>query len=159
MLDALQNFTESMPSYLQWLGVIVAGAIPFIESYFGAVIGVMAGMNTATAIAAAVTGNIATMLAMVLGAHTVRSRFGRPAAEASPKRRRLREAFDKYGIAGVSLLGQTILPSQITSAALVSFGAPKNKVIFWQLISIILWGTAFGLLAAVGVDLIVDDQA
>ena len=43
MLDALHNFTESMPSYLQWLGVIAAGAIPFIESYFGAVIGVMAG--------------------------------------------------------------------------------------------------------------------
>lgn len=66
----------------------------------------------------------------------------------------MRRAFDKYGVAGVSLLGQTILPSQVTSAALVSFGAPRNTVISWQIISIILWGVAFGVLATLGVDLL-----
>ena len=33
-------------------------------------------------------------------------------------------------------------------------GSTKEKVIFWQIISIILWGTAFGLLAHLGVDLV-----
>ena len=50
-------------------------------------------------------------------------------------------------------MGQTILPSQITSAAMVSFGAQKNAVILWQVISIIIWGTVFGVLASVGVSL------
>lgn len=44
-------------------------------------------------------------------------------------------------MAGVSLLGQTILPSQITATAMVSFGADRNAVILWQTLSILLWGS------------------
>ena len=44
MIDALQDFTASLPTVLQWVGVILAAAIPFIESYFGSVIGILAGM-------------------------------------------------------------------------------------------------------------------
>lgn len=154
MIESLQDFTASLPTWLQWVGVMAAGAIPFVESYFGSVIGVIAGLPTLVAIGAAVVGNIATMLLLVLGAHAVRGRTARPDGQRSPRRQRLRAAFDKYGVAGVSLLGQTILPSQITSAALVSFGAPKNTVILWQVISIILWGTAFGVLATLGVNLL-----
>lgn len=152
MIEALQDFTTSLPPLMQWFGVMMAGAVPFVESYFGSVIGVLAGFSPPVAILAAVMGNIVSMLALVLGAHTVRSRIAGPRREVSPRHQKLRSAFDKYGVAGVSLLGQTILPSQITSAALVSFGAPKNAVIFWQTISITLWGTAFGVLATLGIN-------
>jgi hypothetical protein len=37
---------------------------------------------------------------------------------------------------------------------MVSFGASKNSVILWQIISITLWGIAFGALAAIGINLI-----
>lgn len=154
MIETLQDFIASLPTWLQWVGVMAAGAVPFIESYFGSVLGVIAGLPTPVAIAAAVVGNITSMLVLVLGAHAVRGRTARPDRQRSPRRQRLRKAFDKYGVAGVSLLGQSILPSQITSAALVSFGAPKNTVIFWQVISIILWGTAFAVLATLGVNLL-----
>lgn len=53
----------------------------------------------------------------------------------------------------MSLIGPTILPSQITSVAMISFGASKNAVILWQVISIIIWGTAFGVLATMGISL------
>lgn len=163
MFESLQAFTESLPPLLQWVGVIVAGAIPFIESYFGSVIGVIAGITLPVAIGAAVLGNIASMLGFVLTADSVRTRVtanGVASAEAadiqpdvSRRRRKLRRAFDRYGVAGVSLLGQTMLPSQITSAALVSFGARREAVIFWQTISICLWGVVFGALAAYGIDM------
>ena len=70
-------------------------------------------------------------------------------AASSPRswRVKLRRAFDRYGVAGVSLLGQTILPSQITSAMMVGIGASRQRVIVWQVVSIILWGVAFGVLA------------
>lgn len=152
MIEALQDFTTSLPPLLQWLGVMIAGAIPFVESYFGSVIGVIAGITPPVAILAAILGNIASMLALVLGADAIRNKVARSKGEPSPRRRKLRRAFDKYGVAGVSLLGQTILPSQITSMAMVSFGAPKNAVILWQTISIILWGTAFGVLATLGIN-------
>lgn len=153
MIDGLQDFTASLPAWLQWLGVLVAGAIPFVESYFGSVIGVVAGLNPVIAITAAVVGNVASMLVAVLGADAVRGRVADPGRESSPRRQRLRERFDRWGVPGVSLLGQTLLPSQITSAAMVSFGASRNAVIGWQLVSIVLWGLVFGTLAAAGVQL------
>lgn len=117
-------------------------------------IGVLAGLGPAVAIGAAIVGNVASMLVLVQAAHAARGRLAGEPKELSPRRQRLRRAFDRYGVAGVSLLGQSILPSQITSAAMVSFGASKRAVIVWQVISIALWGIAFGALAAVGVDLL-----
>lgn len=156
MLEALQNFTESLPPVFQWLGVMLLGAIPFVESYLGSVVGVLVGLSPFVAIPAAIVGNIISMLAFVLAAHGVRSRVTRGRGEEpvlSPRRQKLKARFERYGVPGVSLLGQLVLPSQITSAAIVSFGAPRNAVIFWQIVSIILWGVVCGTLAAVGVNL------
>lgn len=166
MIDALQDFTTSLPSFLQWFGVMLVAAIPFVDSYFGAVIGVLIGLPTALAIGVAVIGNVISMLIFVMTAHGVRGRVvaGKAAATAgtalsdgepveSPRREKVRRVFDKYGVAGVSLVGPAILPSQFTSAAMVSFGANRNTVILWQIISIVLWGVVFGVLASLGVSL------
>lgn len=155
MFVELQAFTESLPGALQWAGVILLGAIPFVESYLGSVIGILAGLSPFVAIPAAIIGNIVSMLAFVLAAHGVRGRVtrGREEPVLSPRRQRLKERFDRYGVAGVSLLGQLVLPSQITAAAIVSFGASRNLVIFWQVVSIVLWGVVCGAFAAFGVNL------
>ena len=157
MIDLLQNFTSGLPDLLQWVGVILAAAIPFVESHFGAVIGVLSGINPAIAIAAAIVGNILSMLIFVFSAHGVRSkvRSGREPKPETPRRQRLRESFDKYGVAGVSMLGWLILPNQFTSAAMVSFGASRNAVILWMVISITVWGVAFGVLASLGISFLV----
>ena len=155
MINSLQNFTVSLPPLFQWFGVFVAGAIPFIESHFGAVIGIVAGVSPPVAIFAAILGNIVSMLVFVLGADTIRSKLtGRQNIKRSPRLERLRQAFDKFGVAGVSLLSPAILSNQFTSAALISFGIARKTVLFWQLISIVLWGMASGLLAAFGVNLL-----
>ncbi|MCW4457793.1 hypothetical protein [Microbacterium sp. MPKO10] len=153
MIDTLQTFAASLPEALTWVGVFLVAAIPMVESYFGSVIGVLIGLHPAVAIGMAVLGNILSMLIVVLSAHAVRRKVTARAEprEESARRRKLRERFDRYGVAGVSLAGQALLPSQITSAAMVSFGASKNAVVFWQIISIILWGVAFGVLATLGV--------
>lgn len=154
MIDALQDFVSSLPALVQWAGVMLVSAIPFVESYFGSIIGVVAGIHPAAAIIAAVAGNVISMLAFVLPAAGAREAVRRKhGGEESPRRERLRRAFDKYGVAGVSLVGQWILPSQITSAAMVGFGANRNKVILWQMIAIALWGVVFGTLAAFGIQL------
>jgi membrane protein YqaA with SNARE-associated domain len=156
MIDALQNLTESLPPLLQWVGIILASAIPFIESYFGSIIGILAGINPVIAILAAIIGNTLSMIIVVLSAHHIRTSVTKRQnpKPPTPRKERLRKQFDKYGVPGVSLLGQTILPSQMTAAAMVSFGASKNSVILWQIISITLWGIAFGALAALGTSLL-----
>lgn len=154
MIEALQDWTTSLPPALQWLAIIAIAAIPFVESYGGAAIGVIAGIPPVVAIAAAVIGNVISMLAFVLSTHGIRGKVKKSDQELSPKRQKLRRMFDRFGVPGVSLLGQLVLPSQITSAAMVSFGASKNAVIFWQIISIIIWGLVFGVLAALGISLL-----
>ena len=156
MIDSLQHFTASLPEVFQWVGVFLASAIPFIESYFGSAIGIIAGVNPVVAIAAAIAGNIVSMIIFVLTAHGVRTQATskRDPVVPSPRREKLRARFDRYGVPGVSLAGQLLLPSQITSAAMVSFGASKNAVILWQIISIVIWGVVFGVLATLGVSLL-----
>ncbi|MGO4105865.1 hypothetical protein AB4Y63_18150 [Leifsonia sp. YAF41] len=155
MIPALQDFTSSFPEFLQWVGVMLVAAIPFVDSYFGSVIGILAGVTPVVAIAAAIVGNIISMMIFALTAHRVRVGVlnGKTPPEESSRRRKVRAWFDKYGVAGVSLVGPVILPSQFTSAAMVSFGAPKNSVILWQIISITIWGVVVGTLATVGITL------
>ena len=155
MIDSLQNFIETLPLLLQWVGVMLAGAIPFVESELSSVIGIVAGIAPPIAIGAGILGNVIAVWLLVITTHAIRGRVVRPAsAPASRFRQKSRRAFDKYGVAGVSLLGPFILPSQITSVAMVSFGAAKRAVLIWQAIAITLWGCIFGALAIAGVDLI-----
>lgn len=152
LITTLQDFTASLPEVLQWLGVFLISAIPFVESYFGSAIGVIVGIHPVVAVVAAIIGNVISMFVFVLSAHEVRAKVTKNGTAAlSPRRAKLKERFDRYGVPGVSLLGQLFLPSQITSAAMVSFGASKNQVIMWQIISIIIWGVVFGVLATLGV--------
>lgn len=152
MIDALQAFTESVHPFWQWTAVIIVSAIPFVESYGGAFIGVIAGVPIIVAIIAAVIGNWISMVFVVTLFQRLRARSGSDDKTLTPRKQRFKDRFDKYGVAAVSLLGQTVLPSQITSGAMVAWGASRSAVIFWQTISIILWGVAFGLLAMLGVN-------
>lgn len=154
MIESLQEFAASVPDWLQWAGILLVSAIPFVESYFGSVIGVAIGLHPVVAILMAVIGNVISMLAFVYGTGASRDRATKnKEPDESPKRQRLKRMFDKFGVPGVSLLGQTFLPSQITSSAMVGFGANRNVVAFWQVISIILWGVLFGVLATLGIEL------
>lgn len=153
MQNQLESFVQSFDPLWQWVGVFLAGAVPYIESYFAAFIGIVSGVNPSIAIVMAILGNIVSMLAFVFFGE--RSRNWRKADEKpiSKRKQKLKDRFDKYGIVSVSLLGQTLLPSQITSMAMVAFGADRKKVIFWQIISITLWGIFFGVLAMLGVEI------
>src|SRR5699024_9960796 len=128
MIDSLQEFAGAIPVWLQWAGILLVSAIPFVESYFGSVIGVAIGMHPVVAILMAVIGNVISMLVFVYGAAAIRDRATKNRqAEEKPKRRCLKRMFDKFGVAGVSLRGQTLLPSQITSSAMVGFGANHRR--------------------------------
>lgn len=191
-MDTLFTFAESFPTALQWLAVMLIGAIPFVESYGGAVLGVLTGVPAPVAILAAIVGNVAAMALTVWIAGTVRetavakrrarasvpsdptirvhaagardSAAGAPdsvagepgdADRAAPSKgkQRLRRMFDRYGVPGVSILGQSVLPSHITAPTLVGFGASRGSVIIWQAVGIIAWGVLFGVLAAAGITL------
>lgn len=106
---------------------MLAAAIPFVESYGASGIGVIVGVHPILACGAAIAGNVISMLVAVNLSHMTRKGLTKGGADAgtSRKRARLKKLFDHYGVAVVSLIGQTVLPSQITSAAMVGLGLPS----------------------------------
>lgn len=149
----LRDFVGELPMLVQWLGVILLSAIPFVESYLGSAAGVLGGVPAPIAFASAVIGNAASMIGFVLAAGAARRRVlaGRAVKQpSSPRRERVQRMLERFGVPVVSLVGQTILPSQIVSGIMVSLGAKQSWVITWQLVSIILWGALFTAIAALG---------
>lgn len=151
-IGRLQAWALDLPESVQWLGIILISAIPFLESYGGGFVGVIAGMPLVAAVAAATLGNMISLVLVVYVAHWIRSaamkkRNGQAVdEEKSTRRDKVKRLFDKFGVPGVSLLGPFALPSQITAPLMVSFGASKNAVMLWMLLSVILWGLGFALL-------------
>lgn len=148
----LQAWVQDLPEALQWLGIIVISAIPFVESYGGAFIGLIVGMPWWGALISAVIGNAVAVVILVYGTHWIRTSIlkrtePKELSERQQARRaRAKQLFDKFGVPGVSLLGPFALPSQITAPLMASFGANRHAIAIWMLVSIILWGGLFILL-------------
>lgn len=65
-------------------------------------------------------------------------------------RARLRRWMVRFGVPGASILAPLALPTMLTAAFFVGSGVPKQWVILWQAIAIVLWTGAVAL-AATGV--------
>lgn len=85
-------------------------------------------------------------------ADAVLARLGIPVTESelalSPKRRRVRRLFNRYGILGVTLLGMLFVPTYLIAATLVSFGCSRVNVPVWQAIAITIYTGLTGALMA-----------
>lgn len=171
--DAFTWLAEQISTAELWQQLallLLAGGIPFIESYLGSFLGVLFGVSPALAIPAAIAGNLIVTLGLVLlsartreaarartasragarsgvSADTHDGRIGADVApaETSRSRKKIRRAFDRFGVPGVCLLGPIVLASQITAPALIAMGAPRRSVLIWQTVAVIAWGLAFGL--------------
>lgn len=80
-----------------------------------------------------------------------------PEREPEPKSKpeskgvqRFKRFLVRFGVPGASILGPLALPTQFTSAVLVSTGVAKGWVLLWQGVAIALW-TTVTTLSAVGV--------
>ena len=156
MLDWLQNSVEAAGPLAKALFLMFGGAIPFIESHGASFLGGVAGVPLYITVPFAVLGNIMSMLVLVLGAEKLHSLFRKtkPAAEPSKRKQKFYRLFEKYGVAGVSLIGQWFLPSQITSSMMAGAGVAKGRIIVWQIIAIVLWGMVFAGFATDGINIL-----
>ncbi len=60
--------------------------------------------------------------------------------QGSASRALLRERFERWGVPGLSLIGPLIfIPGHAAAPAMVSFGASKDYVMVWQVVSIVLY--------------------
>lgn len=174
VIEFLQNLTTQVPFLIQPLIIAAAAAIPFVEGELASVLGVWAGLPPVVAAGAAIVGNFASVFVVVLfgarireGIVARRSRRSElvaagpagadgvggseePDVEAKPESkgvRRFKTFLVRFGVPGASLLGPLAIPTQFTSAFLVSTGVAKSWVLLWQGIAIVLWTTLTTLIA------------
>ena len=164
LLVVLQDVMAQVPVFVQPLIVAVAAMIPFVEGELASVLGVWSGLHPVVAFLGAVAGNFLSVLLVVLFGARVREAIvarrarrvaesGEPPREPKPEskgRRRFRRFLVRFGVPGASILGPLAMPTQITSAMLVSTGVSKQWVLLWQGVAIVLW-TALTTLVSVGV--------
>lgn len=155
----IQYFVLGLPDPVQFLGVALVGAIPFIESYGASTIGIAAGVPIPLAVVAAILGNVASVLLVIYGIGTLRTRVTagrdghaaratRDGTTAAGWRGRVTGSMRRIGVPGASLLGPLVLPSQLTSAAMVGAGANRNVVFVWTTVAVVAWGVVIALAAA-----------
>ena len=148
MIEQLNAFVDTLHPLVQVLAVLVIGIVPFLESYAGAGIGVVAGMPVALAVTAAVVGNlIALAVAVWLGDRARRGLTNGTAKPQSGRRRKLLARVDRYGVPIASLAAPSLLAISITAFAMVAAGLNRQQVIIWQVVTVVVWGIAFGALA------------
>ena len=142
-IESLQNFVLGLPEAIQFLGVALAGMVPFVENYGAVVIGTVAGIPVWAAVIMAILGNLALIVLITLISGRTRDavlarRSGSTPETAvlSSRQQRVRQLFDRYGIPGVTLLGMLFVPTHLIAATLVSFGCSRTGVIVWQAIAI-----------------------
>ncbi len=177
--EGLQEFVAQVPEFVQPLIIAGLGAIPYVEGEGSAALGIIAGINPIVAGIAGATGNILSVLAVVLLSSRVReaviarrssTRYRRTDAnpealqeeidQTTPSRRtkgrqRLAKWLVKFGVPGASILAPLALPTQLTAAFFVSSGVKKSWVLVWQIVAILLWtgavtAAATGLVAWLG---------
>ena len=153
--EQLTSITEQVPVFVQLLVTMLWGAVPFVESEFAAGIAVIAGVALVPAIIAAVIGNIASVLAVIMLADKVREwRRNHHIKESSDRQKKVRRAIHKYGVPGASLTGPLITGTHAMALIAMASGAPRRTVIIWQIVAITVWGVVGGVLAAIGVDIL-----
>lgn len=152
-LTNLAQFTQGLDAWLQGFFVVLLGAIPFVESYGGTFVGIVAGVSPILAVVAAIIGNVICTFALMFAALKTRtavlSRRGGGAntePEMSKRRAKVAKALDQYGVPGVCFLGPLLVASQITAPTLIAVGARPGKVFLFQGLAIVAWGVLFALL-------------
>ena len=94
MIESLQQFVETTDPVWQWLAIIAVSAIPFVESYFGSVLGVIAGVTVLIAVPAAIIGNWLSMFVLVVLGHRLRAQRVPEGTKLSPKKQKFKDVFE-----------------------------------------------------------------
>jgi len=155
----LQGLQNSSP-ILQFLGVMLVAMVPFIEGYFAVPAGIAIGFSPVLTIAAAIVGNWISVMIVIFAGDTVKKWFNGRKTSAKKEEKKLKrlergqKLFNKYGVAGVSLLGPLFVGDHIAALVCIAAGASRRNVIIWQTIAIIVWAVGTGVLVMLGINIV-----
>ena len=140
--------------------VFLGAAIPWLEIALVIPLGIISGLSPVWVMGLAFTGNILTVLVVIIGFQKVKdwmeSRNRKKGKGESKRTERGKRIWNNYGMPGVALLGPILIGTHIAAFIGLLFGAKKTNVTVWMTISIALWTLIFGIATALGFDFFVN---
>lgn len=155
LFETLQDFIVQLSeinSFIQHLGILLVGSIPFLEAFFGAALGAFVGVPLITAALSSMVGNWISVMLVILAfdALLTRSRNRKSKKDGGfihNRAKKAKEMYNKYGVPGLAILTPLVASGHIAAFTSLAAGANKKRVIFWHTLSIVIWGVigaAFG---------------
>ncbi len=138
---------------LGYIGIFLAGAIPWFEAIGVVPGGIVIGLDPILTVLFAAAGNLITIAAFAYGGAKIRSWVvaRREAKGKQPKSDRwtkAQRAFEKYGVYGMAILGPLIIGTQFAAAASVAAGVRPAKVTLLVSAAMVLWAIVIAFLTA-----------
>lgn len=147
---------------MEYFLVFLGGAIPWLEIALVVPLGIISGLSPVGVMIAAFSGNLLTVLLVILGFEKVKEwmakRKKNKGEGSSKKEERGKRIWNKYGMPGVALLGPFLIGSHLAAFIGLVFGAQKGNATLWMTISIALWTLVLGVLTAMGFDFFVNED-
>jgi hypothetical protein len=121
-----------------------------LKVIFGPTLGYAAGLHFITTILVTIGGMMTSVVAFTYFGEWLRikilKRWIKTRKKFTPGNRRIVMVWKKFGLAGIAVLTPLALTPIGGTVLAVSFGAPKEKIIFYMLISSILFTLSFSAL-------------
>ncbi|SDN79909.1 Putative small multi-drug export protein [Psychrobacillus sp. OK028] len=141
--------------------VFLGAAIPWLELGLVIPLGIISGMNPVAVIIVGFVGNMATVLALIIGYDKFKlwlaKRNEGKGKKESKRSERAKVLWNKYGLPGMLLLGPILIGTHVAAFIGMTLGASKVKTLLWSTISIGVWAIIFGLVTSLGFDFFVRD--
>jgi hypothetical protein len=141
-------------------GVFLAGAIPWFEAIAVVPAGILFGLDPVLTVVFASAGNIITIAVFAYGGNAIRSwiirrRVSKGKDSEFPKLIKAQQAFDKYGIYGMAVLGPVLIGTQFAAAASVAAGVKPLKVTLLMSASMVIWAVAIAwIVVTLGISIV-----
>lgn len=137
--------------------VFLFSALPFFEAYAVIPLALLAGLSTIPVIVLGLTGNILTVLLVIVFIDKIqqwRKRRKGDQDTKSPSKRstRAKTLWKKYGLPGLAFIGPLIVGSHLTTFMSLSLGGTKRATAKWMVASLVVWCAVFTLFAYLGID-------
>jgi len=142
------------------LGVLIGGAIPWLEAVAVIPAGMLLGLPTVAVVVAAVVGNLATVALVAFGGERVRAwmlarrrrRAGGEEGDGGGRASRAERVMARFGVPGLAILGPLGVGTQLSAAIVVSLGVSGRRAFAWVGASTVGWSVVAALLFAWGID-------
>lgn len=147
-----------------WEEIVKAISLVYLPStlkiIFGPLAGYAAGLNILTTMVCTTAGMMTSVIAFTYFGNWIRNGILKKFFHGTPKplseRNKVVRYFIKYELGGIAFLTPLLLTPIGGTLLAVSFGAPKEKIIFYMFISACIWSVILTVAVYFGYDAIMN---